>query len=218
MVSRREKGSGGRGTKPNDVHPRTLVQAVGARLQAGLRVVAAHAPMLRRRLAVAIAGTATLATIGLTLPVPQTPGRTRGQERLQLTTVAAFSAAPGAVVGSTKPGRAGAEDSALIMVDRLGGVPLDPAASGTRLVDGASGGSACAPLRLRVSWERPAPGFKIGAYVAPLGPAPTTATTRVNGIVFCNGSRYAYLGFEELWDGTRWLVIPVPTTGADAHE
>src|SRR5436190_13511901 len=154
---------------------------------------------------------ATLAIIGLTLPAPPSSPAAQGRERLRLTRLSLSTASPSAIVGSSRVGRTGAERSAVIMVSRLGGLPVDPdpAAAGARLLDPAATGSSattCPRLRLRVSWSPPEQGYRIGAYVAPLGPPPTAKTTAVNGVVLCAGSRYAYLGFEEEWDGSHWLI------------
>src|SRR5438477_1165167 len=218
MARSQKKEPAGGARKPHDVNPRTLVAAVGARLAAGREVVAAHAPKLRRRLAIAVAGTTTLATIGLTLPTPTGGPAHEVGEHLALTRVSA-SAESSTIVGSSRPGLAGAEKTALLLANRVGGIPVDPSiAAAGNLLDRRSGTSGtCPPMRLRVSWEKPLDGYKIGAYVAPLGPAPTAATTNVNGIVLCEGSAYAYLGFEETWTGAHWTVIPVPSLGADEH-
>ena len=64
----------------------------------------------------------------------------------------------------------------------------------------------CSPLRLRVSWTPPVGDYKVGGYVEPLGPPPNLSTPRVNGVVLCRDSSYAYLGFEA-----------VSTAGAEAR-
>ena len=72
----------------------------------------------------------------------------------------------------------------------------------------------CPPDRLRLAWQMPAgASFEHGGNILPLGPAPTVATTSVNGIVYCDGSRYAYMGFEAWWDETYqvWMVLNTPT-------
>ncbi|MDQ1396586.1 MAG: hypothetical protein QOG64_1845, partial [Acidimicrobiaceae bacterium] len=81
----------------------------------------------------------------------------------------------------------------------------------------ASMSTVCPAFRLRVSWEPPVGTFVIGGYLAPLGPPPTITTRQVNGVVMCQGSTYAYLGFEAAWDGIRWTVTGVPASGDDDH-
>jgi hypothetical protein len=66
-----------------------------------------------------------------------------------------------------------------------------------------------------VSWSPPVGSYRIGAYVAPLGPPPTAATKAVNGIVTCVGSTFAYLGFEAAWRGGRWHLAAVPASTAE---
>ena len=111
---------------------------------------------------------------------------------------------PALPAGSTDRGRAGVESSALRLARAVGGVPADAT-------------SPCPADRLRVSWEPPADGYAVGAHVDPVGPAPDAATTAVNGLVLCDGTRYAYLGFEARWDGGTWQVHGVPVLGGE-HE
>jgi hypothetical protein len=69
-------------------------------------------------------------------------------------------------------------------------------------VQGAGGlateGGTCPVDALELSFDDPGPGWVSGAFVSPLGPAPTVWTTSVNGIVRCAGSHHAYLGFMAL--------------------
>lgn len=81
------------------------------------------------------------------------------------------------------------------------------------LVDEA--GSGCPADRLRVSWTEPGPWYEVGAYVAPLGPPPTSATTRVNGLVLCEGSTYSYMGFEAARVKGVWIVEATPAISED---
>jgi hypothetical protein len=111
---------------------------------------------------------------------------------------AAPSAAPAAA------GRAGqVERAAIDLAVRLRAVPVR---------DGgfADPGRYCRPERLAVSWRPPAGAFRFGGYIPPLGPAPGPATTRVNGVVVCRGSAYAYMGFEARWTAAGWRVVDVP--------
>jgi hypothetical protein len=76
--------------------------------------------------------------------------------------------------------------------------------------DFADPGRYCPADRLAVSWAPPAGGFRFGAYIPPLGPAPGPATTSVNGVVTCRGATYAYMGFEARWTTGGWRVVDVP--------
>ncbi|MDX1622027.1 MAG: hypothetical protein R3320_13605 [Nitriliruptorales bacterium] len=92
------------------------------------------------------------------------------------------------------------EATAIELVDELGSLP-------------ASAGSSdpCPTERLAVSWDEPR-GFTQGAYVGEVGPAPTPETSFVVGIVYCEGSTFAFVGFEAVKqdDGT-WLLSTIPT-------
>ncbi|MEY2566628.1 MAG: hypothetical protein QOE35_1157 [Actinomycetota bacterium] len=72
------------------------------------------------------------------------------------------------------------------------------------------GGGRCATDALEVSFDDPGPGWTSGAFVSPLGPAPTAGTTAVNGIVRCAGSHLAYIGFMAALQDNRWDVELVP--------
>ncbi len=99
------------------------------------------------------------------------------------------------------------EEVAVALAEDLQAVPLDPTA--TRV---------CAPSDLYVSWDEPGPGYEVGAYVEPLGPEPAVDTTRVNGVVLCHGSTFAYMGFEASAIEGEWMVNDVPFFGDDtAH-
>ena len=119
---------------------------------------------------------------------------TVGAELLRTDPVGASDALPD---GSTVPGRAGAEATALNLAGALGAVLLDET-------------STCPASRLEVSWEEPEGDYTRGAYVDPLGPPPTRSTDLANGIVLCSGSSYGFAGFTASWDGRRWTVDFVP--------
>ena len=94
-----------------------------------------------------------------------------------------------------------------VEVERSGGVPL-------------ADGSSCPTASLQVSYELPGDGWSSGAYIDPLGPEPDAGTTEVNGVVLCDGSRYAFIGFEaSLVDG-EWSigVVPDPAGGFESEE
>lgn len=107
---------------------------------------------------------------------------------------------------SAKRGREGVEEAALQMVADRRLLPVregaydDPA-------------TYCPRDRMQVSWEAPGGGYGIGAYQDPVGPPPTETTVRVNGVVLCQGSTYAYVGFEAEWSTGEavWKVLPVPS-------
>ena len=108
-------------------------------------------------------------------------------------------------LGSTARGRAGAEHSALTLAASLKALPVDDS------------GTLCPADHLVVTWRTPDGTYQHGAYIEPVGPTPTVATTTVNGVVVCDGSRYAYMGFEAHWTGARWTVEDVPAP-ADEDE
>lgn len=137
-------------------------------------------------------------------------------------TVAVSDVAGGGLfAGSDRAGRAGAEASAVALAERLGGVPVEPGPLSSSLLalDTAAldrrGPRRCPASRLAVSWVPPLVRARVGAFVEPLGPPPTAATRRVNGIVLCRGSNYGYLGFEASWDGDLWWLNAVPASGGD---
>jgi hypothetical protein len=120
-----------------------------------------------------------------------------GAELLRTDAVGASGELPD---GSRLPGQAGAEATALNLAGAIGAVPLDET-------------SACPASRLVVSWSEPDPGYRRGAYVDPLGPAPSDSTAVANGLVACSGSTYGFAGFTATWDGERWSVAFVPELG-----
>lgn len=68
----------------------------------------------------------------------------------------------------------------------------------------------CPTDRLQVSWEEPV-GYERGALVEPVGPQPGPDTRHVNGVVVCDGSTYAFMGFEAKHNGNfGWRVTAVP--------
>ena len=73
-----------------------------------------------------------------------------------------------------------------------------------------AGGGRCDPNALQLSFDDPGSGWKSGAFVSPLGPAPGPGTSEVNGIVVCAGSRYAYIGFMAALRDGQWDVELVP--------
>ncbi len=126
--------------------------------------------------------------------------------------VAAVSSAA-VYLGRELPGRRGVESSALAMVAASGGLPAGPQNLARWLRSGHAlvGTGSCAPGDLVVSWVPPVGEFSVGAYVEPLGPAPTAETVAVNGIVRCRSSSFAFVGFEAAWDGARWRLAAVPS-------
>lgn len=106
---------------------------------------------------------------------------------------------------SLTPGRAGAEEAAR-------GLALDLGAL-RRAADADA--DTCPGDRVRVSWSEPADGYENGAHLLPLGPPPRPGTTAVNGIAYCDGWFFTYMGFEALWDGERWRALDVPALGED---
>lgn len=151
---------------------------------------------------------------GLLLATALVPASDGAAANVAPPTLAATTAAAG-MPGSTEPGREGSEDSARALAASVG-VPLAGADWRSHLGTlTATDPALCPASRLRVAWERPGPGYTIGGHVEPIGPAPTDATRRVNGVVVCDGSTYAYLGFEAAYELGRWWVTPVPSL---AHE
>jgi len=117
---------------------------------------------------------------------------------------AAYQSLPAKPAGDGQRGRAGVERSAIAVAAWLHAVPV-----------GATSTATCAPDQLAVSWSAPTAGATEGAYIGPLGPAPTASTTAVNGIVVCRTSDYAFMGFQARYVGSRWDVVAVPTTDSD---
>jgi len=77
-----------------------------------------------------------------------------------------------------------------------GGVPL--------------GHGSCPERRLELSYTDPGKGYGSGAFVLPLGPAPTDSTRSVNGVVLCRGSKDGYVGFDAFLLDDGWDVALVP--------
>lgn len=113
----------------------------------------------------------------------------------------AYRSLPELPEGSADRSAAGVEASAIALAASLRAVPIDAL------------GAECARADLTVSWDEPDPSFEVGAHVTPLGPAPTEATTSVNGIVLCHGFDYGYMGFEAEWSVDHWDVVAVPFVG-----
>ncbi|MBW3615297.1 MAG: hypothetical protein KY439_08325 [Actinobacteria bacterium] len=168
----------------------------------------ARQPALQPRLAAVVAVLLAFGSVvGRTSPVMFSPS-----DAIAAPAVAAGS--PRAVVaGSSIPGRAGAEQSARMLVGTMGGLPLGKPALGRWVSAGPASSTpdTCPAEQLVVSWSPPVGEFAQGAYVRPLGPPPTAATRQVNGIVTCAGSTFAYVGFEGVWDGLRWTLTAVPS-------
>jgi hypothetical protein len=72
----------------------------------------------------------------------------------------------------------------------------------------------CPQDQLRVAWEMPDIPFRYGGHILPLGPEPDETTTSVNGILYCDGYDYAYVGFEAWWDESlqMWMVLNTPAS------
>lgn len=96
--------------------------------------------------------------------------------------------------------------AAFAAVQKQGGVP-------------AAAGKACPAASLAISYAAPGPGWSSGGFISPLGPLPGRATTAVNGLVVCRGSRYGFVGFEAVLADGAWVVelVPDPTGGVDEH-
>src|SRR3954454_22546620 len=162
-----------------------------------------------RRWVASVASLAAVGVLGVMVPPPGLVGSSRS-----VPAKAAVRAPKGSLLGSGRAGRAGVEESAIRLVGRQGGLPLGPDDKSLDLIPDllAARAGTCSPLRLRVRWSIPVGNFHVGGYVEPLGPPPSISTERVNGLVLCEGSTYAYLGFEAVWTGRQWAVAPVPST------
>jgi hypothetical protein len=101
--------------------------------------------------------------------------------------------------------RSAVEAKAINVASTLGSVEMDEDVS-------------CPRKRLEVSWTKPGKGYSEGAYVDPLGPAPTMTTRSVNGVVLCRNSSFAYMGFEAYIHDGEWVVHATPSLGEDHHE
>ena len=194
--------------------PRAALARFRADLAAGIRD---EWSWLRARAAGLPWQPALVGIVGLALATALVPASEGAVANIAPRTLASTTATAG-LPGSTEPGREGAEASARSVAASVG-VPL-----GTEDWRGhlgtltAADPELCPASRLEVSWQRPGPGYVVGGHVEPLGPAPTDATRRVNGIVVCSGSRYAYLGFEAAYEVGRWWVTPVPSLAHESGE
>jgi hypothetical protein len=113
-----------------------------------------------------------------------------------------FESVPPLPEGSDIAGVEGVTISAIELADALGTVRIpDP--------DGGPG-EPCPTSRLTVSWEQPGIEYFQGAYVHPLGPEPTRATTEVNGVVLCDDAPGYFMGFTAMWTDFGWAVFDVP--------
>jgi hypothetical protein len=128
--------------------------------------------------------------------------------------------------GSTDRSRAGAEQSAIDLAAALEAVVLPPETPDAAEEDAHAEeedahaeelGEPCPRDRLAVSWEEPGPEYEHGAFTYPVGPPPTADTDMVNGIVFCDGETYSYMGFEAIWFTDEWEIfaVPDPDFGSD---
>jgi hypothetical protein len=112
----------------------------------------------------------------------------------------AYDSLPDKPQGEVKPGRAGVEPTAIALANWLHAVPATPGSD-----------TPCAEDDLLVSWTAPPESATHGAFVAPLGPAPSADTMAVNGIVQCTGSETAaFMGFQARYADDRWDVVPTP--------
>src|SRR4051812_40666791 len=94
----------------------------------------------------------------------------------------------GSTTGNDGPRLGLSVDAAVkVEIERAGGVAL-------------ADGSTCPTSSLRLSYENPGDGWSSGAYIDPLGPEPDADTTAVNGVVLCDGSHHAFVGFEASLD------------------
>ena len=97
------------------------------------------------------------------------------------------------------------EATAVALAESLNAVPLD--ASLTR---------RCPAERLQVSWTPPQGGHW-GAYLEPVGPVPSRHTTKVNGVVVCQGHPYAFMGFEAWRTEGDWQLAAIPFVSEDGE-
>lgn len=159
-----------------------------------------------------------VAAIAVTNPaVLTTPGATASSARPSLVANRTLSTI---YEGTTERGRRGVETSARLLVASLGGLPTAPGAIGgwVRGGDLAVALDRCPSADVVVSWRAPVGEYTDGGYIEPLGPIPTDATERVNGVVVCRSSRYAFLGFEATWERGRWLLAAVPSLDEETGE
>src|SRR4051812_16274217 len=160
------------------------------------------APRLRR----AVAGIVSASLLGVMAQTTAPPSRSARPDEVGFT----IPNVPPLPVGASVPGRVGVERSAIDLASALGAVVLAP-------VDPAQPAVACPTDRLTVTWDDPGEGYHIGAVITPVGPIPDDTTTRVNGVVLCRDSHYAYMGFEASWDGSTWTIQAVPAPVEDGE-
>ena len=178
-----------------------------------LRAAAARTePHVRRHLPRVVAGLLVVSLAAGNVPTRRPPGP--APELVGAVTASPF------FFGSPETGRAGVEASAVALATSLGGLAVEPGALGPWVRAGGAlvPPDRCPPSELRVSWQPPAGEHRIGAYVEPLGPVPTEATTHVNGIVVCRSSSYAFLGFEAAYEDGRWRLSAVPSLAEEVGE
>ena len=113
------------------------------------------------------------------------------------------AASPRPVAGASVGRVQQLEQAAIALAVRLRAIPMRDGAV-------ADPGRYCPSSRLAVSWTSPEGEFRHGAYIAPLGPRPGPATRAVTGVVVCQGSTYAYMGFDAYWTAGGWRVTDVP--------
>jgi hypothetical protein len=70
-------------------------------------------------------------------------------------------------------------------------------------------GSRCPVDRLEVSYRLPDKDWKSGAFIPPLGPR-RDEIRRVNGVVLCTASSFAFVGFQATLTSGRWSIVVVP--------
>ena len=172
-------------------------------------------PVVRRFLPRVVAG---LVVFGLAAAhVPATAAGGRGGRATLVRSVTATSV----FTGSAERGRPGVEASARALVTSLGGLAVGSDAGlgpWVRSSQALVAADRCPPADLVVSWRPPAGDHEVGAYVEPLGPPPTDATTAVNGVVTCRSSSYALVGFEAAYESGRWRLAAVPSLAEDVDE
>lgn len=122
--------------------------------------------------------------------------------------------------GTSVRGREGVEESARLLVASTGGLPTGPGTFGpwVRAGDLSVGLDRCPARDVVVSWAPPQGEYGDGAYIEPLGPEPDEDTERVNGVVLCRSSRFAFVGFEAAWERGRWRIAVVPSLDEDVDE
>jgi hypothetical protein len=140
-------------------------------------------------------------------------GTLGGNAALLLHPAAASSAAPLPVPAARPAPSTTTTIAAPLVVDVAPEPDLTPAAIAAVQAGGGvpvKGGGRCGPDALRVSFDDPGSGWTSGAFVSPLGPAPSAGTTEVNGVVRCADSHVAYIGFMAALKDAAWDVELVP--------